>query len=357
MFRLLLILLFLTGCCVHPKAQDNTPVIGSEATAQDAQPQDAPPDQAAQAEARSFKVLIVGDALAGGMGAGLDRMAAGGEIDVRVVNRFNDSSGLARPEIYDWTAAIGTIVPDKGYTTAIVLIGSNDRRDIRTATGTLTFNSPEWVAQYKLRVDALLDALKAQNLTVIWMGEPPMGEPAYDADMQTITALQKERVLAKGALFVDLRAPFIGADGAYTDRGIDDTGADRRLRQSDGYTFLKVGNNRLGQIALSALQGSPLPVPNAAVGTDGTPVAVQQPADEGPVFGQSDANGAEVAQAGSELKASVDANQIAAVAAASSSIGVAAKPGSAADRLFTTGLASAAPAGRFDDLTLQAHAN
>src|SRR4051794_30291679 len=123
MFRLLLIVLFLTGCCVHPKAQDNTPVIGSEAQPGTTVEQTAP----VQPAARDFKVLIVGDTLAGGMGAGLDRMAAGQpDISVRVVNRFNDSSGLVRPEIFDWTAAIGTIVPGKDYTTAIVLIGSND---------------------------------------------------------------------------------------------------------------------------------------------------------------------------------------------------------------------------------------
>jgi hypothetical protein len=347
MFRFLLIVLLLTGCCVKPKAQENTPVIGSEATAQD----QAAQDQATQPAAQGFKVLIVGDALAGGMGAGLDRMAAAGNVTVRVVNRFNESSGLARPEIYDWAAAVGTIVPGKDYTTAIVLIGSNDRRDIRTASGTLTFNSPEWIAQYKVRVDALIDALKAQNLNVIWMGAPPMGEAAYDADMQAITAVQKEEALAKGAQFVDLRSPFLGPDGAYADRGPDDTGADRKLRQNDGYTFLKVGNNRLGQIALAALQGSPAVVPVAAGQVDGgtTPLAVQPPADEGPVFGQSDANGMEVAQNGSELKAAVDANQLAAVAAASSSIGVAAKAGSSADKLFTIGLADKAPAGRFDD--------
>jgi len=348
MFRLLLILLFLTGCCVHPKAQVNTPVIGSDATAQDPALQ----DQATQPVAQGFKVLIVGDALAGGMGAGLDRMAAAGNVTVRVVNRFNESSGLARPEIFDWVSAVGTIVPGKDFTTAIVLIGSNDRRDIRTASDTLAFNSPEWVAQYKARVDALLDALKAENLNVIWMGAPPMGEAAYDADMQTITAIQKQEVLAKGAQFVDLRTPLLGPDGAYTDRGPDETGADRKLRQNDGYTFLKVGNNRLGQIALAALEGSPILAP-APVDGSGTPVAAQPPADDGPVFGQSDANGMEVAQNGNELKAAVDANQLAAVAAASSSIGVAAKPGSSADKLFTIGLADKAPAGRFDDATVK----
>jgi hypothetical protein len=354
MLRFLLILLFLTGCCVHPKAQDNTPVIGSEASAD---------DQPAELAQQGFKVLIVGDALAGGMGAGLDRMAAGGDTEVLVVNRFNDSSGLARPEIYDWAAAVGNIVPGKDFTSAVVLIGSNDRRDIRTDGGVLAFNSPEWVTQYKLRVDALLDALKAQNLHVIWMGEPPMGDAAYDADMQAITALQKERVLAKGAQFIDLRAAFLGADGNYTDRGPDDTGADRRLRQSDGYTFLKVGNNRLGQIAIAALQGSP-PVAAASAAPDSSvpgdaaaSLAVQQPVIEAPAFGQSDANGAEIVQNGSELKAAVDANQLAAVAAASSSIGVAAQAGSDADKLFTSGLASAAPAGRFDDQSAQAPAN
>ncbi len=358
MFRLLLILLFLTGCCVHPKAQDNTPASGAAANG-----------ASAPATARNFKVLIVGDALAGGMGAGLERMAGNAGQPVQVINRFNDSSGLARPEIYDWVAAIPTIVPGKNFTTAIVLIGSNDRRDIHTPSGTLAFNSPDWVAAYKLRVAALLDALKAQNLNVVWMGEPPMGDQPYDADLQIITALQKEQVLAKGAQFVDLRTPFLGPDGKYTDRGPDDTGADRRLRQSDGYTFFKMGNNRLGQIALAALNGSSPAAAAAVPAASATPAAVAvapvatavaappRPADDGPVFGQTDANGGEVVQAGSELKAAVDANHLAAMAAAQSTIGVAAKPGSAAEKLFTTGLAAAAPAGRFDDPAASTSAN
>jgi uncharacterized protein len=322
-------------------AQDASPTIGSQATdaAQNLQnPQDQP-----------TRILIVGDAMGGGMGAGLTRMAAG-DATIQVVNRFNETSGLSRPDRYDWATSIPTIMQDKVFSAAVVLIGINDRQNIRNDAGNFVFNSPEWVTAYKANVDAVIDALLAQKVKVVWLGLPPMGDPAYDADMQVISNLQKERVLAKGASFVDLRTPFLGPDGKYTERGLDDTGADRKLRESDGVTFFKMGNNRLGQIALTALKDNAAPAaPEAPATTAETPVV--NGANSGPTFGQQDQNGDTLVHAGADVVASVQQQHVEAEAAAASSIGIAAVAGSTAERLFTMGLAPQAPAGRFDDFT------
>jgi hypothetical protein len=322
-----------------------------------------------------LQVLIVGDELAGGMGAGLARMAAG-EAGIQVANRFNEGSGLARPDLYDWAAAIPKMTEGKNYAAAIVLIGLNDRRDIKDNADTLKFGTPEWETRYKARIDAVIDALAAQHVQVFWMSEPAMGDPALDADMQNLSAMFKDRAAAKGATFIDIRTPFLNAQGGYTDRGPDDTGIERRLRESDGVTFFKQGNNRLGQIALAALK-SASPAPPAEAPAAGTPAAANaaapagapattpgvaaiagppapKPEDTGPIFGQ-EGDEAPAAQKGStQLAASVAKEQALKAAGAASVIGIAAAKGSNAETFLTSGLAPAPPAGRFDDFSMTA---
>ncbi len=300
--------------------------------------------------------------MAGGMGAGLTRMAEN-DATIEVVNRFNETSGLARPEVYDWAAAIPKIVEGKNFSSAFVLIGFNDRRELRDGDKTLKFGTPDWDALYKKRVEALLDVLAAQHIQVFWMGEPPVGDPAMDADLQNITSLQKDRVAAKGANFIELRTPFVNAQGGYTDRGADETGTERRIRESDGVTFFKQGNNRLGQIALAALKSGAVPVaqPAAAAATTAE-VAVSVPAatapieDQGPIFAQEGVDTAAAALGSKDLAAGIEQDKVVREAAAASSIGVGAAKGSNAEALFTTGLAVAPPAGRFDDFTMPAAA-
>ena len=314
-------------------------------------------DQPAAALDTSRRVLIIGDQLAGGMGAGLTRMVENDDT-IQVINRFNESSGLARPEIYDWAAAIPKMADGKKFTTAFVLIGFNDRREMRDGDKVLKFGSPEWDVLYKTRVDSVIDALNAQHIQVFWMGEPPVGDPSMDADLQNITALQKERVIAKGASFIELRTPFANAQGGYTDRGQDDAGVERRLREADGVTFFKQGNNRMGQIALAAIKsGAPAAVtvvaPAAAAGMAPTIASPLAPTidDQGPMFGQEGVEVASSTQGSREISAAVEQDKAVKQAAAKSSIGIAAAKGSAADALFTTGISAAAPAGRFDDFT------
>jgi uncharacterized protein len=340
MFKFLLATLLLLSPAL---AQDQTPALGSQATEQ--------LQQLSQSISEEKRILVIGDQMAGGMGAGISRMAENDD-NIQVTNRFNEISGLVRPEIYDWAQAIPKMVEGKDFTTVFVLMGLNDRRDMRNGDLVLKFASPEWIAAYKQRVDGVIDALTSQHIKVYWMGEPPMGDPALDGDMQLLTSYQKERVEAKGGIFIDLRTPFLGPDGKYSDRGPDDTGADRRLRESDGVTFFKMGNNRLGQIALTTLKSGVAPAAAAPTAPSASPVPVASiDAHETPIFGQQDANGASIAQGSTALVAAVAVDSAVLQANQSSSIGIGAAPGSSAETLFTTGLAAPAPTGRFDDFT------
>jgi uncharacterized protein len=313
----------------------------------------------------TFNILAIGDALGGGLGAGLTRFTEGGGR-YEVTNRFNESSGIARPEVYDWTDAVGKITEGKTFKAAVILIGSNDRQDIRLGQFRYAFSTPDWVGAYKLQVDTLVDRLKAQNIQVYWVSIPPMADPPYDADMKMLNGLIKERVTAKGESFIDLTPAFSAADGSYTDKGTDDTGTVRRLRSRDGVGFYKEGNNRMAQLVLAAIEERQKGGITPAVPAGSTPPAFP----DTPVLGQSLGGGAsETFETADIADALIALQQKAAAQAAQKTdqaavparplariIDFTATPGSAAEKLITTGLADAAPAGRFDDFRVTAPA-
>ncbi len=320
-------------------AQQDTPLMGSQAT------EDAP--EPAQDTAR--RVLVIGDGLAGGLGAGLSRMVeADGAFEV--VNRFQEASGLARPEVYDWSAYLPNIMQGKGFTDVVVLIGTNDRQEIRSENFRYAFNSPDWVKAYRANTGRLLDVLKDAGVRVTWVALPPMGDAKYEAGMQAVAALQKQEAEARGADYLDLRKEFLAPDGSYTDTGADDTGDVRKLRASDGITFFKQGNNRFGQLVMAALEKDAAPAPALALkpAQDASPPA--SPADA-PEFGMSGSDGTISTYQPEPQHIAENAAQAPPPSAAAPLSRNDVPKGSIAERLFTTGEMDAPPRGRFDDFT------
>lgn len=331
--------LFLAANVSFAYGQDTTPLIGSQAQSQEQATDLIAPVLNDGVE----RVLVIGDSMSGGLGAGMARMATD-DPNIQITSRFNESSGITRPDIYDWAAAIPKIMEGKNFSSVVVLIGLNDRQDIRTSTGRYVFNSPEWIVAYQANIDAIADALKAQNVKVFWLSEPPMGDANYDADMKLVSALQQKQVTAKGANYVDTRPQLSNPDGTYMDFGPDDTGEVKKLRQRDGVTFLKQGNNKFGQIVLAALKAGG----QGTVVSPDTPLA-ETPDVGGPVFGQADANGVAVLHNSNTIDATALQNASAANVDSTDTPLTATSP--SVEKLFTTGEADVAPLGRFDDFS------
>lgn len=73
-------------------------------------------EQAASDEAVHLtRLLVLGDAIGGGLGAGLIRMTQGGE-QYEVTLRFNEQFGLSRPDIYDWSGTLPKFSPPTDMT-------------------------------------------------------------------------------------------------------------------------------------------------------------------------------------------------------------------------------------------------
>ena len=329
------------GSLLQAQSFENGPIMGSQSTEEVSQ---QPVDD-------TYRILVIGDALAGGLGAGLSRMAEP-EPRFEIVNRFQEVSGIARPEVYDWAESLPKIMEGKEFDAVVILLGANDRQGIRSGDFRLVFNTPEWTSAYKAMTDKLLDVLGAAGVKVFWVSIPPMGEAKYEADMQILAALQKQEVQSKGAVYVDLHGAFLGPDGNYTDKGPDDTGEVRKLRSRDGVTFFKQGNNRFGQLVLAeikrvigASQFETTPAFTPAITPPSAGVTVV------PMFGQKNVDGTSVtfqpdSKLISELSRVLSGNIVIPAISRSDIV-----PGSEAEKLFILGLAAQAPAGRFDDFS------
>lgn len=293
------------------------------------------------------RVLVLGDAIGGGLGAGLTRVAeATGKYVVSI--RLNEESGLARPEVYDWTASVPKILGSRTYDVIVVMLGTNDTQPIRQDGMRIPVGTPEWAEAYGGQVDRLLSALQSSGARILWVGPPPMREAEYDAAIKDVAEIQRQRTKAEGVTFIDMRPELSGPDGAFVDSGPDDTGTVTRLRGRDGVSFYKAGNNLMGQIVLAAIES----------GDAG--VSAQRAEDEVaafvPLFGQVLMDGEDYTVQPEGVTANVVMLTAAGLdsAAALKALRDIAPPGSAAERLLKRGDAAVAPAGRADDFAAPA---
>ena len=237
-----------------------------------------------------YRILVIGDGLAGGLGEGLARITEG-DSQFEVANRFQEISGLARPEVYDWAEKLPKLMEDKTFNAVVVLIGSNDRQEMRYQNFRYAFNTADWVRAYQASADRLLDALKSSGVKIYWLALPPMADQSIDEDSRTISALQKARVDAAGATYIDFRAQFVDAQGAYAASGPDDAGTVRLLREEDGIGLTKAGNSKLGVMLLDEIKRRIEGKTDLPLDTIAEPPSILQPEPNGPVFGQSGSDG------------------------------------------------------------------
>ena len=165
------------------------------------------------------KVLLVGDSEAGGLSPYLQKALAATGV-VSMTTDYKVSTGLVRPDFFDWPAHLQQSVPLAGPDIVVALFGGNDGQAFlgtdasAGAAAGKSVDSPQWRAEYAKRIGALMDFLSSGGRTLVWVGVPN----AEKADLTARLAVQNEVVQAEVAkrpkvIFVDSWRHFIGIDG------------------------------------------------------------------------------------------------------------------------------------------------
>ncbi|MGI9646255.1 MAG: SGNH/GDSL hydrolase family protein [Ilumatobacteraceae bacterium] len=222
------------GITVEPGLDTTAPEVDSET--------EGPPSVDNPAE-----VYIVGDSDAGTFGPYLEQLLDATLIVDTELN-YKVSSGLARPDFFDWPAELASSLPDVEPDIVVVTFGGNDSQGLAIESdefiiGDLVQNTEEWSAEYERRAGDVMDLLLEEGRTVIWVGIPNDDND----DVTARLAIQDQAVKAAAAdrpevVFVDTWTRFSGRDGNWAEFVIDPRdGQGKDVRAADGFHLNVVG--------------------------------------------------------------------------------------------------------------------
>lgn len=193
--------------------------------------------------ANPARVYIVGDSDAGTFGPYLETLLDGTLVTTTELN-YKVSSGLARPDFFDWPAELEEKLPEVDPDIVVVTFGGNDSQGLSLPQEELEFmvgdplqNEAEWTEEYQRRAGAVMDLLLENDRHVIWVGIPNDDNPEVTAKL----AIQDRAAKAAAAerpevVFVDTWTRFSGRDGNWAEFVIDPRDNEGKdVRADDGF--------------------------------------------------------------------------------------------------------------------------
>jgi len=234
------------------------PSLGSSTTVAPAVPADT---NRTPTETDPARVLLVGDSEAGGLSPFLAKVLDGTGVTAMTTD-YKVSSGLVRPDFYDWPAHLRETVPVAAPDIVIALFGGNDGQAFQTddpdagAAAGKAVDTPEWRAEYGRRVGAVMDFLSADGRTLIWVGVPNAEKEEFTARLAVQNEVVKAEVAAHpGVVFVDSWYQFTGIDGSFAPLIMDPRdGEFKPVRsESDGFHLNTTGEEILAYVVGNAV--------------------------------------------------------------------------------------------------------
>ncbi|MBZ0216500.1 MAG: DUF459 domain-containing protein, partial [Fimbriimonadaceae bacterium] len=205
----------------------------------------AAPPPVAEKDPDAKQVLVIGDSLASGLANAL-ALRFSGTPSVAILNRAKPSSGIVRNDFYDWNAELANFLETEKVDAIVVMIGANDRQQIKDDAGTgYPFRTVQWLNIYERRVQKMLDLAFARSIPLFWVGLPIMRSSEYGLEMAFLNELFAQQSSRINAVFVDTWERFADEEGKYNAFGPDENGRNKRLRGDNGIALTKEGNKKL----------------------------------------------------------------------------------------------------------------
>jgi uncharacterized protein len=216
------------------------------------------------AEAQAVRVWVVGDSTVPSLSQGLDYVlkerdaptasdAAGASFKVRAL--FRTSSGLARPDFFDWPAAVTSALAQGVPDVAILCIGANDTQPLLPPgrPSNVVLHTPEWRTEYMRRLTLFARLFVAKSVKVYLM--LPSFDPSfkYANTMEEISACMRATAEAVGVGVLDAPALVADKDGHFRKTMVNARGQVVPLRSADGVHLSGYGGVILARGVLRTL--------------------------------------------------------------------------------------------------------
>lgn len=189
-------------------------------------------------------VLVVGDFMAGGLAEGIEQMFAENP-GIKVVDRSKGSSGFVRDDFYDWPKEIGALLQSEKPAVVVVMLGSNDRQQMRIGDEREAPRTDVWTIAYEARTEAFGKVISAAKVPYLWVGVPAFKANRMTTDMLAFNEIYKTAAERSGGEFIDIWDGFVDEAGAFVSTGPDVNGQPVRLRADDGINLTRAGKRKV----------------------------------------------------------------------------------------------------------------
>lgn len=233
----------------EPVARASEPVARASEPVAPTPSADAPPGEGDREERAPLleegrsptSVLIIGaSSMQLHYGAELERALRASYRDVTVERFGKLSTGLVRPDYFDWPAKAKELLDKAPRDVVIAQFGGNDAQAIAVrGKAPLAFGTPEWDAELERRVSALASLVHEHGARFIMIGMPMMREPRFSKRIEHVNRVMRAGCEASGGTYLSIWE-LSGKDGEYSN-AIELDGARHLLRDSDGVHFTRSG--------------------------------------------------------------------------------------------------------------------
>jgi lysophospholipase L1-like esterase len=201
-----------------------------------------------------LRVVVVGDSLASGLGVYLERVMR--PSLVRVSRQGRISTGLARPDYFDWPAALSEIVDNFRPDLVVVMLGENDNQALRDAAGheQTPVGTFDWPSAYGDRVQDFMRMATSKGARVVWVGLPIVSdEGRWGIVERQNDVFDSSADVVDNVAYLDTWDMFAAPDGGYTAyyRNGDTV---EQVRESDGLHFNATGYELLARAVLTVAE-------------------------------------------------------------------------------------------------------
>jgi hypothetical protein len=199
--------------------------------------------------AAPLRVLIIGDSVGTDLGqyALVDALGSSGVVSATLDGHI--STGLTRPDYFNWPAEMENDLRHLHPQLTIICIGANDAQNTIDSGNVLLYGTQAWDNMYSARIGAFINEATSAGSRVMWVGMPPMAGSQLNAEMQHIDYLyqtQIKRHKSGGAIYLSSVAALGGRGGGYTAfKG------GQEIRTDDGIHLQPAGAQLLSEAVIS----------------------------------------------------------------------------------------------------------
>jgi uncharacterized protein len=205
--------------------------------------------------AQPLKVWLAGDSLMGSISESfIDKDASTSLISAS--ENYQIGTGLARPDVYNWPAAIAQEMASANPDVVILMFGANDDQPMQAAGHSLALQSPQWQQEYANRVNQILAETANGVRQVIWLAVPAVRRPRLNQTKDFInTIIQTAAKSHPNVTYLDTGALIDGPGNAFTTYLHSAGGQTITVRDADGIHITLEGANLVTPVLQADIRG------------------------------------------------------------------------------------------------------